>query len=174
MNFIYLVLIPNANMFFCASDIDMLAERLPQSGAFPATLKQSTLEIASKNLVCSVALTGVMLLQAGRQTSEHKDTGSDPSLIKAEAKAEADTSALDDEVSSLPEMDGFEMPRGRRRSHHDHLEADLDSASNSSSSPSLRSDGSLKRDGSRRKRKSVAGLNRAKTTRRASETSLTR
>lgn len=152
-------------------DIDRLAERIPQYGSFPPDLKKSTLEIATKNLVCSVALTGVMLLQAGRQTSENKDTSPDHFLISA---AKVDASALDDEVSSLPDLDYPEMPRGRRRSHHDHLEAELDSASTASSTPSLRSEGSLKRDGSRRKRKSLAGVNRAKVTPRAGEASVKR
>jgi hypothetical protein len=154
------------------TDIDRLAERIPQSGSFPPNLKKSTLEIATKNLVCSVALTGVILLQAGRQTSENKDTSADPSLIK---EVKTDTSAVDDEPSNLPGLDVHEMPRGRRRSHHDHIEADLDNASTGSSTSSLRSESaSLKRDGSRRKRRSFVGSNRNKPTSRASETSLTR
>ncbi|KAF8321569.1 hypothetical protein DL93DRAFT_2027333, partial [Clavulina sp. PMI_390] len=54
-------------VYSCLPNIDLLAVRLPPSGAFPVELKNATLEIATKNLVCSVALTGVMLLQAGRQ-----------------------------------------------------------------------------------------------------------
>lgn len=40
---------------------------------FPAPLKSTTLELASNHLVCSVALTGVLALQAGRYFSEKAD-----------------------------------------------------------------------------------------------------
>ncbi|KAI0691199.1 Shr3 amino acid permease chaperone, partial [Cytidiella melzeri] len=40
---------------------------------FPASLKSPTLELASSHLVCSVALTGVLVLQAGRWWAEQKD-----------------------------------------------------------------------------------------------------
>jgi len=163
-------------VYSCLPNIDRLAERIPHSGPFPLDLKRSTLEIANKNLVCSVALTGVILLQAGRQTSENKDTSADPSLIKV---VNTDTSALalDDTPSDLPDLKLPEMPRGRRRSHHDHLEADLDNASTSSSTSSLRSESvSSKRDGSRRTsaRRSIGGSNRNKPAFRAGEASLNR
>jgi len=156
-------------VYSCLPNIDRLAERLPQSGSFPPDLKTSTLEIATKNLVCSVALTGVILLQAGRQTSENKDTTADPSLIKM---VKTDTSAIDDEPSNHPELDVLEMPRGRRRSHHDHIEADLDNALTSSSTSSLRSESApSKRDGSRRRtRRSFGGSSRNKLSSRTSET----
>ena len=154
------------------TDIDLLSEKIPQSDSFPPDLKKSTLEIATKNLVCSVALTGVMLLQAGRQTSENKDTSADPLLIKT---VKMDTSAVDDEPTHISGLDAPVMPRGRRRSHHDHLEADLDNASMSSSTSSMPSDSaSLKRDGSRRKRRPLTGSNKNKPMSRTSETSVSK
>ncbi|KAI0059086.1 hypothetical protein BV25DRAFT_1770898, partial [Artomyces pyxidatus] len=45
--------------------------------AFPAHLKTPTLELASSHLVCSVALTGVLALQAGRWWAERADDDSD-------------------------------------------------------------------------------------------------
>ena len=164
-NILYWLMV-NMFCYLLDIDIDRLAERIPQSGSFPPDLKKPTLEIATKNLVCSVALTGVILLQAGRQTSENKDTSADPSLIKM---AKTDTSAVDDEPSNHPELDAPEMPRGRRRSHHDHIEADLDNALTSSSTSSLRSESaSLKRDGSRRKRRSFGASSRNKLSSRTS------
>lgn len=44
---------------------------------FPPTLRQPTLELASSHLVCSVALTGVLALQAGRWWAEQKDIEDD-------------------------------------------------------------------------------------------------
>ena len=40
---------------------------------FPASLKGPTLELASSHLACSVALTGVIALQAGRWWAEMYD-----------------------------------------------------------------------------------------------------
>jgi hypothetical protein len=37
---------------------------------FPRSLRRATLELASNNLICSVALTGVLALQAGRLWAE--------------------------------------------------------------------------------------------------------
>ncbi|KAF8959034.1 ER membrane protein SH3-domain-containing protein [Flammula alnicola] len=39
----------------------------------PSTLRNATLELASSNLICSVALTGVLALQAGRFWAESAD-----------------------------------------------------------------------------------------------------
>ncbi|KAF7322910.1 hypothetical protein HMN09_00070500 [Mycena chlorophos] len=39
----------------------------------PSSLRSATLDLASTNLMCSVALTGVMLLQAGRFWTERSD-----------------------------------------------------------------------------------------------------
>jgi len=44
---------------------------------FPPILRQPTLELASSHLVCSVALTGVLALQAGRWWAEQKDIEED-------------------------------------------------------------------------------------------------
>ena len=41
---------------------------------FPRSLRLATLELASNNLICSVALTGVLALQAGRFWAESSDT----------------------------------------------------------------------------------------------------
>ncbi|KAI0086614.1 ER membrane protein SH3-domain-containing protein [Irpex rosettiformis] len=40
---------------------------------FPLSLKGPTLELASSHLICSVALTGVLVLQAGRWWAEQRD-----------------------------------------------------------------------------------------------------
>lgn len=40
---------------------------------FPPTLRGPTLDLASSHLICSVALTGVLLLQAGRWWAEQQD-----------------------------------------------------------------------------------------------------
>ncbi|QRV86606.1 ER membrane protein SH3 [Ceratobasidium sp. AG-Ba] len=51
-----------------------LSEPLPAlSVAFPETSKESTLALASTHLVCSVALTGVLILQAARYWVESPD-----------------------------------------------------------------------------------------------------
>lgn len=44
---------------------------------FPRTLRHATLELASNNLICSVALTGVLALQAGRFWAESSDNDED-------------------------------------------------------------------------------------------------
>jgi hypothetical protein len=41
--------------------------------AFPRLLRTPTLDLASNHLVCSVALTGVLILQAGRWWAELAD-----------------------------------------------------------------------------------------------------
>jgi len=53
----------------------------------PYSLRTSTLELASNNLVCSVALTGVLALQAGRWWAERADPDEDD-LIATAAEAE--------------------------------------------------------------------------------------
>ncbi|KAF9793317.1 Shr3 amino acid permease chaperone [Thelephora terrestris] len=55
--------LPNLNANFVP--ISEFAKEIPES------LKRSTLELASSHLVCSVALTGVLALQAGRWWSEN-------------------------------------------------------------------------------------------------------
>jgi hypothetical protein len=54
----------------------------------PHSLRISTLELASNNLVCSVALTGVLALQAGRWWAERADPEDDEMDAVAEAVAE--------------------------------------------------------------------------------------
>ena len=51
----------------------------PSSGIppFPAYLRGPTLQLASSHLVCSVVLTGVILLQAGRWWAEQADEDGD-------------------------------------------------------------------------------------------------
>ncbi|KIO24067.1 hypothetical protein M407DRAFT_244574 [Tulasnella calospora MUT 4182] len=60
---------------------------LPQTPSsdvpFPDDLRQPTIELASSHLICSVALTGVLLLQAGRAFAEEEDASE-----KAEDEAE--------------------------------------------------------------------------------------
>ncbi|KAF5357800.1 hypothetical protein D9756_001619 [Leucocoprinus leucothites] len=76
---------------------------------FPRSLRQSTLDLASNNLICSVALTGVLALQAGRfwaETSDSDDT--EFVLVEAPTPEEVDkpshtppagTTALKDRLS---------------------------------------------------------------------------
>jgi len=57
---------------------------------FPPSLRSATLELATTNLMCSVALTGVLVLQAGRFWAERADTEDDAeeqttAAVKAEA-----------------------------------------------------------------------------------------
>lgn len=47
---------------------------------FPTSLRQPTLELASSNLVCSVTLTGVLALQAGRWWAERVDDAEEESV----------------------------------------------------------------------------------------------
>ena len=49
----------------------------PTLPPFPPSLRNPTMEIASTHLVCSVALTGVLALQAGRWWAEQKDIDED-------------------------------------------------------------------------------------------------
>jgi hypothetical protein len=66
------------------------------SGQFPEALKQPTLALASAHLVVSLALTGVLLLQAGRWWSEQKDVRPD-----------------DEEMEEWVEVDAAEVKRRR-------------------------------------------------------------
>ncbi len=150
------------------ADIEKLAPRREFEIPFPSEYRKDILEIASKNLVCSVALTGVMLLQAGREWAEVKapqptapaspDTEK-PSTVAQPFKGSGE-SAIVDEHHPLDagELHLSNASRGRRRSHHDHLEQDLDdSTSNASgSSNTNRSRSPRKRDTSTRKKRSVA------------------
>ena len=64
------------------------AEHLP---TFPASLREPTLELASSHLVCSVALTGVLALQAGRWWAEQADVDDDDEDITAAEDTGAET-----------------------------------------------------------------------------------
>ncbi|KAG6889302.1 hypothetical protein C0995_001958 [Termitomyces sp. Mi166 len=66
---------------------------------FPRSLRLVTLELASNNLICSVALTGVLALQAGRFWAENSDA--------------------DDEVLVSGEMEG---PQSRTKTPEPHME----------------------------------------------------
>ncbi|KAH7883963.1 Shr3 amino acid permease chaperone [Phlebopus sp. FC_14] len=66
-------------------------------GVFPRSLRSPTLELASNHLVCSVALTGVLILQAGRWWAELSD-GDDEGYL--EEKAAEDSEAGEDLRSS--------------------------------------------------------------------------
>ncbi|KAF8628476.1 hypothetical protein AX15_003987 [Amanita polypyramis BW_CC] len=60
---------------------------------FPRALRHATLELASNNLICSVALTGVLALQAGRfwaESSEEEDL--DP-IVTEDVKGQQNTRA---------------------------------------------------------------------------------
>ena len=48
---------------------------------FPRALRNPTLELASSNLICSVALTGVLALQAGRFWAERADDDDDDDVV---------------------------------------------------------------------------------------------
>ncbi|KAF8797974.1 hypothetical protein BYT27DRAFT_7203662 [Phlegmacium glaucopus] len=48
---------------------------------FPRALRNPTLELASNNLICSVALTGVLALQAGRLWAERADDDDDDDVV---------------------------------------------------------------------------------------------
>lgn len=61
---------------------------------FPRALRHATLELASNNLICSVALTGVLALQAGRFWAESADDGEDDYVVvESEEQKEAQSRA---------------------------------------------------------------------------------
>ncbi|TFK42636.1 Shr3 amino acid permease chaperone [Crucibulum laeve] len=55
---------------------------------FPRSLRQATLELASSNLICSVALTGVLALQAGRFWAESADDDDDEQEVIESSESE--------------------------------------------------------------------------------------
>jgi hypothetical protein len=62
-------------------------DSLPTHGLkdpFPRALRRATLELASNNLICSVALTGVLALQAGRFWAEKSDTDDEESVVESD------------------------------------------------------------------------------------------
>ncbi|KAF9218103.1 hypothetical protein BS17DRAFT_722252, partial [Gyrodon lividus] len=58
---------------------------------FPRMLRSPTLELASNHLVCSVALTGVLILQAGRWWAELSD-GDDEGYLEEKLAEDSETS----------------------------------------------------------------------------------
>lgn len=59
------------------------------TASFPEALKVATLDLASKHLVCSVALTGVMVFQAGRWWAERDDEDEEESLRGEESRSDS-------------------------------------------------------------------------------------
>lgn len=59
--------------------------------AFPRSLRSPTLDLASNHLVCSVALTGVLILQAGRWWAELSDEDDEPYLQEKHAETTVET-----------------------------------------------------------------------------------
>ncbi|KAF8636613.1 hypothetical protein AX17_003423 [Amanita inopinata Kibby_2008] len=55
---------------------------------FPGALRHVTLELASNNLICSVALTGVLALQAGRFWAESSDEDDFEAIVSEDLKAQ--------------------------------------------------------------------------------------
>ena len=51
---------------------------------FPRALRNATLDLASSNLICSVALTGVLALQAGRFWAESADDDEEEDFVMVE------------------------------------------------------------------------------------------
>ncbi|KLO18834.1 hypothetical protein SCHPADRAFT_866063 [Schizopora paradoxa] len=62
---------------------------VPSSVPLPPSLRFEVLNLASAHLVCSVALTGVMALQAARWWSEHADDEDDTDLLSPSAEQHA-------------------------------------------------------------------------------------
>jgi hypothetical protein len=58
--------------------------------AFPRLLRTPTLDLASNHLVCSVALTGVLILQAGRWWAELSDGDDDEEGYLSEKVEDSD------------------------------------------------------------------------------------
>ncbi|EIN07837.1 hypothetical protein PUNSTDRAFT_53192 [Punctularia strigosozonata HHB-11173 SS5] len=58
--------------------LDLVPERTGNvKHPFPVTLRSPLLDVASANVICSVALTGVLVFQAARWWAEEKDTDGD-------------------------------------------------------------------------------------------------
>lgn len=78
----------------------------------PNSLRIATLELASNNLICSVALTGVLALQAGRSWAERAEEGdSDDEFVIVESDGSSEVEAS---VSVLPN-NGVTLKRRRSR-----------------------------------------------------------
>ncbi|EIM90293.1 uncharacterized protein STEHIDRAFT_44068, partial [Stereum hirsutum FP-91666 SS1] len=68
------------------------------TASFPEALKVATLDLASKHLVCSVALTGVMVFQAGRWWAERDDEDEEESLRGEESRSDSRAGELSSEA----------------------------------------------------------------------------
>ncbi|OAX37046.1 hypothetical protein K503DRAFT_720386 [Rhizopogon vinicolor AM-OR11-026] len=67
--------------------------------AFPRLLRAPTLDLASHHLVCSVALTGVLILQAGRWWAELADGDDEEGYLTEKVE---DSDVADETKSSTP------------------------------------------------------------------------
>lgn len=83
------------------SDLPLpFAEPSSASKLFPKSLREPTLELASSHLVCSVVLTGVLALQAGRWWAEQADIDEDDEEIDDAADTGAETDRTEPERDS--------------------------------------------------------------------------
>jgi hypothetical protein len=79
---------PNLDIFSTFTSLPLHQFRDP----IPRALRNATLELASNNLICSVALTGVIALQAGRYWAESADSDDDEDFVVVEPPVELDNS----------------------------------------------------------------------------------
>ena len=68
---------------------------------FPPALREPTLDLASSHLVCSVALTGVLVLQAARWWSEQTDVD-EPESSQPVTRAVSELMTDDDSARVVP------------------------------------------------------------------------
>ena len=85
---------------FSALPLPFADPAVSAAALFPRSLREPTLELASSHLVCSVVLTGVLALQAGRWWAEQADVDEDD---EDEIDDAADTGADTDRTE--PERD---------------------------------------------------------------------
>ncbi|KAI6005466.1 Shr3 amino acid permease chaperone [Pisolithus albus] len=64
---------------------------------FPRLLRSPTLDLASNHLICSVALTGILILQAGRWWAELSDGDDDPTYLQE--KSEGPSTPAEEPIS---------------------------------------------------------------------------
>lgn len=67
---------------------------------FPRLLRSPTLDLASNHLICSVALTGILILQAGRWWAELSDGDDDPTYLQE--KSEGPSTPAEEPISQPP------------------------------------------------------------------------
>ena len=87
------------------SDIVAKFTSLPSHGLkdpFPRSLRSATLDLASNNLICSVALTGVLALQAGRFWAEKADP--DDEDAEPDSDGEDNKSGLSRGITPPPDI----------------------------------------------------------------------